>query len=176
MTTTTSHPRRQILRRDWATPLTIGVFALMAATGVAMFFHLETPLQKQVHEWAGWLMVAGVVLHVAVNWFAFQRYFQSLPRGLGIVAVFVLVTLGSFFLRGAGDGDGAGSPPAIAIRTLTQAPIAQVAPLFGKTPAQARAALATAGLVLADDGATLASAIGGDRQRVGQALRALAAR
>lgn len=164
-----------ILRRDWATPLTIGAFTLMALTGAAMFFHLETPLQKAVHEWAGWLMVAAVALHVAVNWMGFRRYFQALPRGLGIVALFTLVTLGSFFVRG-GDGKGAGSPPALAMRALTQAPIAQVAPLFGKTPAQARAELAAAGVVLDDDGATLAAATGGDRQRVGRALTVLAAR
>lgn len=166
-----------ILRREWATPLTIGAFTLMALTGIAMFFHLETPLQKEVHEWAGWLMVAGVALHVAVNWMAFKRYFQALPRGLGIVAVFALVTLGSFFVRGGGEGEGNGaSPPALAIRALTQAPIAQVAPLFGKTPEQARTQLAAAGIVLADDQATLAAASGGDRQRVGRALAVLAAR
>lgn len=165
-----------LLRREWATPLAIGVFLLMAATGTAMFFHLETPLQKQVHEWAGWLMLAGVGLHVAVNWFAFRRYFQALPRGRAIVAVFALATAGSFLVRGDGGSAGAASPPALAIRALSQAPIAQVAPLFGKTAAQARTELAAAGLVLADDGATLAAATAGDRQRLGRALGVLAAK
>ena len=32
------------LSREWATPLTIGAFALMAATGTAMFFHLNNGL------------------------------------------------------------------------------------------------------------------------------------
>jgi hypothetical protein len=164
-----------ILRRDWATPLTIGAFLLMALTGLAMFFHLETPLQKEVHEWAGWLMVTGVALHVVVNWMAFKRYFQALPRGLGIVSVFALVTLGSFFVRGAANGE-AGSPPAVAINALTRAPIAQVAPLFGKTPQQAREQLAAAGIVLQGDEATLVGAVGGQREQIGRALAVLASR
>ena len=38
------------LQRDWATPLTIGAFGLLAVTGVLMFFHPDSGLNKAVHE------------------------------------------------------------------------------------------------------------------------------
>ena len=37
--------------RDWATPVTIGSFGLMAITGLLMFFHLDSGLNKTAHEW-----------------------------------------------------------------------------------------------------------------------------
>lgn len=36
--------------REWATPLTIGSFLLIAVTGVLMFFHLDSGLNKLAHE------------------------------------------------------------------------------------------------------------------------------
>lgn len=42
------------ISRNWATPLTIGSFLLMAVTGLLMFFHLDTGLNKAAHEWLGW--------------------------------------------------------------------------------------------------------------------------
>ena len=159
------------ISRDWATPLTIGVFGLMAVTGVLMFFHLDNGLQKAVHEWAGWAMVAGVAAHAAANWFGFKRHFKTLGKGTALMAACAVVLAATFALRGGQEGP---EPPALAIGALTRAPIAQVAPLFGKTAAQARADLAAAGLTLAGDDASIASAAGQDRGKVGAALRALA--
>lgn len=161
------------IRRDWATPLTIGIFALMAVTGVLMFFHLDNALQKTVHEWAGWAMVAFVALHAAANWLGFKRYFKIGQRGLVMIGAFVALTMASFVIQ-LPKGEEGPSPPAMAINAVTRAPIAQVAPLFGKTAEQARADLADAGLTLADDQATLASAAAGDRGKIGAGLRALA--
>ena len=159
------------ISRDWATPLTIGVFALMACTGVLMFFHLDSQLQKTVHEWAGWVMLAGVAAHAAANWLAFKRHLQGAGRGLVIVAVFLAVLAGSFFVPA---GKQVPSTPQLAISAVSRAPIAQVAPLFGKTAAQARADLAAVGIVVGSDELSLASVIGPDREKLGQALRALA--
>lgn len=64
------------LLRIWATPLTIAAFIVMGATGVLMFLHLDSGLNKVVHEWAGWAMVIGVVAHVVLNWRAFSTYFR----------------------------------------------------------------------------------------------------
>lgn len=55
--------------REWATPLTMGAFGLLAVTGVLMFFHLDTGLNKQAHEWLGWVLLIGVSLHLAANQF-----------------------------------------------------------------------------------------------------------
>lgn len=162
------------ISREWATPLTIGVFTLMAVTGALMFFHFDTALQKTLHEWAGWLMVAGVALHAVANRAGFTRYFQRLGQGAWLMAAFTLVTLASFFLNVGGD-EGP-SPPALAMGAIGGAPIANVAPLFGKTAEKARAELAAAGIQLPSDQASLTSALGQDRARMAQALRVLARR
>lgn len=159
------------LSRSWATPLTIGAFALMASTGALMFFHLDNGLQKTVHEWAGWLLLAAVAAHATANGLAFKRHLAPVGRGLAIVGAFVLVVAGSFVVP---SGEPGPSTPAMAINAIGRAPIAQVAPLFGKTTAQARADLAAAGMALDSDNAPLLQAVGADREKMGLALRALA--
>ena len=62
------------ISREWATPLTIGTFLIMATTGILMFFHLDRGLNKEAHEWLGWAMVAGVGTHVVANLSSFKRY------------------------------------------------------------------------------------------------------
>jgi len=63
--------------RPWITPLVIGAFLISAVTGVLMFFHLDSGLNKTVHEWLSWAMVIGVGLHVLLNVTAFKRYFTQ---------------------------------------------------------------------------------------------------
>jgi len=158
--------------REWATPLTIGVFVLMGATGLLMFFHWDNSLQKTLHEWVGWLMVSAVVVHALANWLGFKRYFKP-GLALWIMALFALVLAGSFVPWPGGAKKGP-STPGLAIQAVSGAPIRLLAPLYGKTPEQARQALTQAGITLADDEATLTSAIGKDRERLGVALKALA--
>lgn len=160
--------------RHWATPLTIGMFSLMTATGLMMFFHANNHLQEEVHSWAGWAMLAAVALHGAANWPALKRHFSGGGRAAWAMVAVLLVVAGSFYALP--DGKGGGAPPAIAIQALAQAPIGQVAPLFGKSGEAARQQLAAAGIVLADDQASLAGAIGGERERLGRALQVLARR
>jgi len=158
--------------REWATPLTIGVFVLMGATGLLMFFHGDNSLQKTLHEWLGWLMVAAAGVHALANWPGFKRYFKP-GRALALMALFALVLAGSFVPWPGGTQKGP-STPGLAIQAVSGAPIRLLAPLYGKTPEQARQALAEAGITMADDEATLATAVGKDRARLGLALKALA--
>lgn len=158
--------------REWATPLTIGVFVLMGVTGLLMFFHWDNSLQKTLHEWVGWGMVAAVVVHALANWLGFKRYFKPGPA-LWIMTLFALVVVGSFVPWSGGAKKGP-STPGLAIQAVSGAPIRLLAPLYGKTPEQARQALAQAGIALADDEATLAAAVGKDRERLGLALKTLA--
>lgn len=157
--------------RDLATPLTIGAFAIMAGTGILMFFHADTGLNKTVHEWAGWALVAGVALHVAVNWGAFRRYFTSSRLGQGVMGLGVLVLAASFVPFG-GQGGGF-PPPVIAMKAITSAPIATIAPLTGHTIDEVLADLANAGIALPGPDATIASLAAGDRGVEGRAIRAL---
>jgi len=163
------------ISREWATPLTIGVFALMSVTGLLMFFHIDSSLQKTVHEWAGWVVVAAAVLHVTANWLGFKRYFKP-GVGAAIIAVCALVIGASFVKLGGGQGGEPMSPPAIAMRAISQAPVKSVAPLFGKSSEQALQALAGAGVALADDNQSIGSVTGGNREQLAHALQALSRR
>ena len=133
------------LSREWATPLTIGSFVLMAATGVLMFFHLDQGLNKLAHEWLGWFMVVAVALHATVNGLAFKRHVLKSKAGRGIVVASLAVLAGSFVSLPGSDAQAA-SPPALAIQALTRAPLAQVAPLTGKPADQLLSELAAAGV------------------------------
>ncbi|HEY1090516.1 MAG TPA: DUF4405 domain-containing protein, partial [Burkholderiaceae bacterium] len=64
-------------QRPWITPVVMGAFLLSAVTGVLMFFHLDSGLNKTAHEWLSWAMVIGVGLHVLLNMPAFKRYLKQ---------------------------------------------------------------------------------------------------
>lgn len=157
--------------REWATPLTMGAFGLLAVTGVLMFFHLDTGLNKAAHEWLGWVLLAGVGLHVMANLPAFKRYLRQ-RRAQAVVGVFALVLGLSFLPLGGGDG----KPPFVApVQALAAAPLPVIAAAAGVTPDQARARLAAAGVAVpAGDGPVpaLASADLGRQMRLLNAVLA----
>lgn len=159
--------------RDWATPLVMASFTLMACTGVLMFFRSQSPLQKEIHEWLGWALVAAVLVHVLSNLPAFKRHFSGRRRAAVLLVAALAVVAGTYFVRPA-EGKGA-SVSGIAVQALSRAPLRTLAEVFGLSVAEARQALAGAGLELADDASTLNAAAQGSRERVGQGLRALAA-
>jgi hypothetical protein len=89
--------------RPFATPLTIGCFVLSAVTGISMFFDFDTHLAKELHEWLGLWLVAGVFMHVAINWRPFVKYFK---QPLAVVIIVALSALTAFsFISGGGGGD-----------------------------------------------------------------------
>lgn len=161
------------LSRQWATPLLMASFTAMAGTGLLMFFHWQSPLQKDLHEWLGWGLVTAVLLHVLSNLPAFKRHFAGQRRAAVMVLVAVLVVAGTAAVRPA-ESKG-GSVAAVAVQALAHAPLPTLAAVFGLSAAQARAALAEAGLTLTADDATLDAAAGGRRELVAQGLKALAA-
>ena len=77
-------------QRPWITPVVIGAFLLSAVTGVLMFFHLDSGLNKTAHEWLSWAMVIGVTLHLLLNVTAFKRYFTQ-TTGRVVIGLFVAV-------------------------------------------------------------------------------------
>lgn len=159
------------ISRDWATPLTIGAFVLMSVTGILMFFHMDTGLNKLAHEWLGWVMVVGVVAHAAANWLGFKRYFTSSTAGRAIIALSVLVLAGSFASL---PGKPGGQPPHVmALRAVTSAPIGNVAALTGKPVAQLIDELGKAGIVVPGADATLDSVLKGNRELQAKAMRVL---
>lgn len=151
--------------REWATPLTIGSFLLIAVTGVLMFFHLDTGLNKLAHEWLGWGLLAAVGVHAAVNINAFKRYF-SRPGTLAVIGG-CLVLLAASFVSPPGQ---AGKPPHIlAIQAVLDAPIETTARLAGKDTQAVLADLRAAG-ILADATQSLRAAGGKTREEQMRAL------
>jgi hypothetical protein len=138
--------------RTWAGPLTIGSFAVVGATGVLMFFHLNTGLMKLAHEWLGWLMVVGVVAHVAINWRPFVNYFRK-PAGIVIIAVlFVLGALSAF----AGGGRSGSQHPLMGPFTaLEQSSLAVVAQVAKSSPEALLESLRARGMRVRDGEQTI---------------------
>lgn len=155
-----SVPRRDLSLRSWATPLVVGSFLLMGATGVAMFFHVETPLMKGLHEWAGWAMLAGGGAHLVLNWRGFTTYFRR-PLAGGIMGVGV-VLLGLSLLPLAPEGGPSATIEAM-IGAVGTAPVTVLAELTGQEVAAVVAELAEAGLPGAGPDSTVAGLAGGDR-------------
>lgn len=160
------------ISRDWATPLTIGAFAIMAVTGLLMFFHADVGLNKLAHEWLGWLMVAGVAAHVVANWNAFKRHLVANMPARAILGICIVLLAGSFASL-PGSGEGGGSPPAIAIKAITGASIEKVAALAGRSVDEVMTELGKVGIAVSDPAASLESVVGHDRGKTGAAIRAI---
>lgn len=152
------------LSRDWVTPVTIGSFLLAAVTGVLMFFHIDTGLNKTAHEWLSWVLLAGVALHVTTNVLSFKRHLSG-TRGRLLVGLFALV-LGLSFLPLGGEG---GEPPYVPpLRALGQAPLSVLGQVAKLSPEELNARLAKAGFTVRDDQQTLSDLVGPDtRKQVG---------
>jgi len=63
--------------RTWATPLTIGAFLLMAATGILMFFGWNTGLTTVAHQWLSWFFLLGAGGHIVANWRPLRNLLQT---------------------------------------------------------------------------------------------------
>jgi hypothetical protein len=85
--------------RTWATPLTIGGFILMSATGVLMFFGWDRSLTAEAHKWFSLLFLTGVGGHIAANIRPFLNHLKS-RWGKTSVATIAIVLAASFFSWG----------------------------------------------------------------------------
>lgn len=154
------------ISRDWATPLTIGAFGLMSVTGLLMFFHLDTGLNKLAHQWLSWAMIAGVAAHAYVNWPALKRYFTASRQGRAIIGLAAVALALSFVQL---PGERGASTQILALRALTKAPIAKVAVLAGRPADQLIDELARAGINLPNANASIES-VATDRGSQGKAI------
>ena len=140
--------------KTWATPLTIGAFLISGLTGILIFFHLTFGLVKPAHEWLSWFFVLGAGFHVWINWTAFAKHF-SRRAGVGIISLFVLLTVLALIPFG-GQSERRREPPfAKATNALTEAPLAAVATIAKNTPAAIVEKLKAKGLNVANDAASI---------------------
>ena len=150
--------------RLWATPITIAAFLLMAVTGLLMFFHAETTLNKVAHEYLSWVFVIGAGLHVVVNWRAFTVHFRRWPaRGAALLFAALLVV--SFLPIGPNAGSGE-SPQRAAVGVMMNAPLAAVAMATGEDEAALIARMQAAGYEKAAPDVSLRTLSEGNKGRL----------
>ena len=158
--------------RPWITPVVIGAFLLSAVTGVLMFFHLDSGLNKTAHEWLSWAMVIGVTLHVLLNMPAFKRYFNQ-NTGRTVMSAFAIVLALSFIPAGGSGGSEPGFAPPV--RALAKAPITVLAQVAGTSTEDMKAKLQATGLTVTSDQQSVADLVGGDlKAQIGTMTQVLA--
>ena len=155
--------------RPWITPLVMGAFLLSAVTGVLMFFHLDTGLNKLAHEWLSWAMVVGVALHALLNLPAFKRYFGQ-KTALSVMGLFAL-TLALSFVSWPGSKT---APPYVApLQALARAPLPVLAQVLGQSPEALQANLEKAGLPVDNPQQSLRDLVGPDLKAQVRTLNSL---
>ncbi len=163
--------------RSWVTPITIGSFLLIGATGLLMFFEVRDSLIVVAHEWLSPVLVLGVCLHTWLNWGALRAYLSQ-ARGLAVVGLFALLLVLSLVPFDEvsevswAHGDGRERAARRAAEVLLEARISTVAELTGRTPRQLRDSLGRHGIRVPSDELTLADAA---RQSQAHPVRVLAA-
>lgn len=159
-------------QRPWITPLVMGSFALSAVTGVLMFFHLDTGLNKTAHEWLGWLMLGAVVLHALLNLPAVKRHLQNTTGRWVVIASFAVLGLSFLPLGDSGGSEPGFAPP---VRALAKAPITVLAQVAGTSTDDVKTRLQAAGFTVTSDQQSVADLVGGDlRAQIGTMSKVLA--
>lgn len=135
----------------YATPLTVGLFAVSAVSGAALFFHVQQGAFHAMHEWLSMLLLLPVALHVWRNWGALLGYLRRHTLLLPVVATLLAAVV--FAVVGLSGGGGGGSPPMRAAQLLTQVPLVRLAPVLKTTPEALQAQLRQRGYTVgsADD-------------------------
>ena len=150
------------IKREWVTPMVAGGFLLSAVTGVLMFFHLDTGLNKVAHEWLSWVFLGGMALHLTLNFEGLKRQLSQ-RKGQVLAGLFMLILLVSFV-----PGGEKGEPPfAASVRALSQTSLTNLALVVEMNPAQLQDHLVKAGLPVQSEAQSLADLVGSDlRQQV----------
>lgn len=116
----------------YGTPLTAGLFAVSAISGVALFFHWSSRSFHAMHEWLSMLLLAPFVLHMCKNWRPLVAYAQR--RTLLIPLVLSVVVAVPFAVMANMGGPRGGRPATLAVSLMTQARLVDLAPVLQSTP------------------------------------------
>jgi hypothetical protein len=145
------------INREWATPLAAGAFLLSAVTGVLVFFHADSGLNKVAHEWLSWVLLGAVVLHLIPNFASLRRHLSN-RRGQLLIGVFAVILSASFI----GTGNKSEPPFVAPMRALSAAPLATLAQVARLQPEELRSRLVDAGLQPTSDAQSLVDLAGPD--------------
>lgn len=132
---------------------------LTAVTGVLLFFHAATGLNKEVHEWISWIFLIGAVLHLALNFGPFKKYLTQ-RKGQVLMGTFVLLLALSFIPF---EEEHHHAPPFVPpIKALARTPLSTLAQVAGTSPDQLRDRLSRKGIAVASYDQSLSELIGND--------------
>jgi hypothetical protein len=140
------------LLNRYSTPLTLGLFAVSAVSGVALFFHFGQSAFHGMHEWLSLVLLLPFALHVWKNWPALLGYVR---RRTLLVPVAVTALAALLFAVPALTGSGGGEPPIRAAQLMTRMRLADLAPVLKTTPDALQATLAKRGLQVISTNDTL---------------------
>jgi hypothetical protein len=110
----------------YATALTTALFAIIALSGVAMFFHLKGQLVHSMHEWLGLALVAVASLHIWRNWKAMKGYFY---RKTVFAPLALVLLIGGGFVYSAASAPKSSDPARQIAAAISRAPLTQIAPM-----------------------------------------------
>lgn len=115
----------------YSTPLTAGLFAVSAISGLFLFLNTGQSLFHEMHEWLSVVLLVPFIVHVWRNWPALIGYARrrTLVWPL-LISVFAAL---AFAAQGMNAAPRGGSPFR-AVQALTRAPLTQLAPIVGTTP------------------------------------------
>ncbi len=85
-----SEVMKKLLERAWISPVVTIAFAVIAITGLLLFFHVKNGAIMTLHEWVGWAFVIAGILHVLLNWNPLLGY---LKRRSALIAIGVSLLL-----------------------------------------------------------------------------------
>jgi hypothetical protein len=115
----------------YGTPLTVGLFAVSAVSGVALFFHWSSGTFHSMHEWLSMLLLAPFALHLVKNWKPLLAYAK---RKTLLIPLVLSVVIAVPFAFTAGKGR-AGNPAFQTLSLMTRASLDDLAPIFD-TPSE----------------------------------------
>lgn len=89
----------KFLDRACLSPIVSIAFAVIAVTGLLLFFHIKNGAIMTLHEWVGWGFVIAGLLHVLLNWNPLLSYLKRrsalIAVGISLLTVVVLTVAGA---------------------------------------------------------------------------------
>ena len=160
--------------RSWATPLAVAAFTISSVTGLLLFFDIEIGLVEPAHKWLSWLLLGGILIHIASNWKTFTGYFSK-KAGMGIIGAGVLVAILSLLpVFGEGEEEhGKERTGKAAVQALEASSLQTVALVLNTTPEALASKLEKDGFAVASSSQTIAEIAGKNGKEEGAVLGSL---
>jgi Na+/proline symporter len=108
--------------KRYITAISAALFLIVAASGLAMFFHVGVDLVKEMHQWLAVIFVAAVGLHIFRNWGGMMTYVRrrTIVAPLALAAVVAAAFVVPAALSGGED------PRHVLIQSLQEAKLADL--------------------------------------------------